>query len=227
MIFSQLLAPDTFEFFARYLLAGYVVIFVRSAFVLGLRPKLAETLIEAIILSLIVQLLLVVVEAVLGLLIVLEWLKIDFPTWVIAPPDTLKLAFRVLIVPALVGCMLGLFLQSGWRNGVLRRLSLPVVHPVRRAHDFAFGYNRQPCLVEVTFEDGTKVAGWFGENSLASTDDARSDLYLERAYLIDDKGDWTEPKEPRAILVSLRNARSIEFLLSKDEKDDDTQNDVG
>jgi len=54
-MFTQLLAPDTFEFFARYLLAGYVVIIVRARWVAGLRPKTAEQIVEAVLFSLIVQ----------------------------------------------------------------------------------------------------------------------------------------------------------------------------
>lgn len=215
---ASLLTPETFEFFARYLLAGYVVIFVRSAFVLGLRPKPTELLIEAVIFSLLAQLLLFGIEAAHSSLISTAFSQ-HFPLWVIAPSDVLKLAVRVLIVPAAFGTTLGLFLQSNWRNGILRRLSLPVVHPVRRAHDFAFGSNRAPGLVEITFEDGTKIAGWFGESSLASTDQARSDLYLERAYLIDDAGDWKEPAQPRGILVNLTAVRSVEFLLPKETDD--------
>ena len=212
---ANLLTPETFEFFARYLLAGYVVIFVRSAFVVGLRPRPTELLIEAVILSLLVQLFAVGLEA--GHDVLRSNLSESVvPAWFQTPPDLLKLAIRVLVIPAMLGALLGIFLQSTWRSGILRRLSLPVVHPVRRAHDFAFGMDRAPGLVEITFEDGTKVAGWFGESSLASTDDQRSDLYLERAYLIDEKGDWQELSPPRAILVSLSRVRTIEFLLEQE-----------
>lgn len=212
---ERLLDPATFEFVARYLLAGYVVIFVRSAFVLGLRPKPAELLIEAVILSLIVQLFLIFVEGFHGWVVTQDWAAL-LPTWFAAPSSILKIVVRVLVVPTLFGVVLGLFLQSGWRNNLLRRFSLPVVHPVRRAHDFAFGNDRPPGLVEITYDDGTKVAGWFGKDSLASTDESRSDLYLERTYIIDDNGDWKEPTVVRSILISLRNVRSIEFLLDEE-----------
>lgn len=215
---AQLLTPETFEFFARYLLAGYVVIFVRSAFVLGLRPKPAEILIEAVILSLVVQLLAYAVAELHRILFLGDWAHTVFPTFVAFPPEPFIFAVRVLIIPAFLGACLGYFLKSGFRGGVLRRLSLPVVHPVRRAHDFAFGHERAPGLVEVTFEDGTKIGGWFGPSSLASTDDNRSDLYLERSYVIDDDGNWKDPTEPRAILISLRNVRSIEFLLEREDQ---------
>ncbi len=215
-MFKDLLTPETFEFFARYLLAGYVVIFVRSAFVVGLRPRPTEILIEAVILSLVVQLIVFGLEAAHSLITVQDWARSGLPDWLLTPPEALKLTIRVLLVPLAFGALLGRFLYSDIRSGVLRRLSLPVVHPVRKAHDFAFGNDRRPGLVEITFEDGTKIGGWFGKNSLAATDDDRSDLYLERAYVIQDDGDWKETNEPRAILLNLKNARSVEFLLSEE-----------
>jgi len=205
---AALLTPETFEFFARYLVAGYIVIFVRSAFVAGLRPKPAELLIEAVVLSLLVQL----------FTTALSWLIAALtPSLIDGATPELGFAVRILVVPACFGALLGVFLRSNWRNGVLRRLSLPVVHPVRKAHDFAFGNNRAPGLVEITYNDGTKIGGWFGVNSLAATDDARSDLYLERAYVISDEGTWTEPSQPRAVLLSLKDVRSIEFLLQEED----------
>lgn len=215
-MFKDLLTPETFEFFARYLLAGYVVIFVRSAFVAGLRPKPTELLIEAVILSLIAQLLLYPVEWIHSALALSESAKAVLPTWFVSPSSELKLVIRVLIVPALLGCTLGYFLTSDVRSGLLRRLSLPVVHPVRKAHDFAFGGEREASFVEITFEDGTKIGGWYGNSSLASTDDERSDLYLERTYAIDDDGNWTEQTPARSILIKLQNVRSIEFLANEE-----------
>ena len=213
---EKLLTPETFEFFARFLLAGYVVIFVRSTFVLGLRPKPAELLIEAVILSIVVQLCAFGLEALHDVVAATDWAKDSLPDFLLIPPDALKLAIRVLFIPAALGALLGYFLHSNFRSGILRRFSLPVVHPVRKAHDFAFGNNRQAGFVEVTFDDGTKIGGWFGENSLAATDDTRSDLYLERAYIIQDNGDWKEANEPRAILINLKDVRSIEFLLNEE-----------
>jgi len=218
-MWEKLLTPETFEFFARFLLAGYVVIFVRSAFVIGLRPKPTELLIEAIILSLVVQFVSVGVESAHQALVKFSTIALYSPEWLISPPDWLKLYAQVLLLAAILGAILGKFLQSDFRNGILRRFSLPVVHPVRRAHDFAFGLDRPAGYVEITFEDGTKIAGWFGENSLAATDDPRSDIYLERAYIIDNQGNWTDPGEPRAILVNLKNMRSVEFLLEKEKSD--------
>lgn len=210
---NSLLTPDSFEFLARFVLAGYVVILVRSAFVLGLRPKPAELLLEAILFSIIVQALLVVIIAPL-----LTW-GFNLNSGVQIAPE-LQLFLEVGILPACLGLFLGWFLRSGIRNLLLRRLAMPIVHPVRRAHDFAFGNDRSEGLVEITFADGQKIAGWFGNKSLAASDDQRTDLYLERVYLINDQGDWMEASPERSALIKLADVRYIEFLDTVEENDD-------
>ena len=192
---TQLLTPETFEFFARYLLAGYIVLSMRARFVTAERPKPTETLFEAVILSLVNQLVFQV------LLLPLDVLR----TSVLAP----RLLFfgEVLALPAILGTLLGLNLKRGWNRAWLRRLAMPVLHPIRRAHDFAF-LDRTECFVILTYEDGIVVRGFFGGGSLAATDDGRSDIYLERLY----DGDWNEPEPGRSGLFSLSGVRSIEFL---------------
>ena len=177
-MFSQLLSPDTFEFFARYLLAGYVVIIVRSRFVVGPRGKTSDFLIEAVILSLMVQLVVFLVTPLLG------WVSPRLSIHDLNEPyaSEFTLFLEVLLLPAVIGIVFGRNLSAGWNNAVLRRLSMPVIHPVQRAHDFAFGNERKPCFVIITYDDGTVARGFFGEASLAASDKDRSDIYLERLY---------------------------------------------
>lgn len=209
---AKLLSPETFEFFARYLLAGYVVILVRSRFVHGARTKTGELLIEAVIFSLLVQAALYFTSPALGWF----WSVIGTPFTL---PGKLTLFAEVLLIPAILGFILGKNLSSGWNNAILRKLSMPIVHPARRAHDFAFGNDRNPCLVILTYDDGTVVRGYFGENSLAASDDARSDIYLERLYDEDQDGQWVELSPGRSGLISLAGLRSIEFLDEEEAED--------
>jgi len=197
---AQFLTPETFEFFAKFLLAGYIVIIVRSRFILGVRPKPTELVVEAIILSLINQLVFSAVSAFI-------------PDQQLAQVDDQVLLFaEVLFLPTLMGLLLGWNLSRGWNNAFLRRLSMPIVHPVQRAHDFAFGNHRSPALVIVSYEDGTVIRGYFGESSLAASDPSRSDIFLERLYVEDESGQWAEIQPGRSGLISLNGVRSIEFL---------------
>lgn len=214
---SQFLTPESFEFFARYLLAGYVVIIVRSRFVVGIRTKASDLVIEAVIFSLLIQL------AVIFLRIPAIWVVDYFstPNQPASISTNLVLFLEVLVLPSVVGLILGWNLSSGWNNTILRRLSMPIVHPVQRAHDFAFGNAREPCLVILTFEDGTVIRGFFGEASLAASDASRSDIYLERLYTEDKTGQWGEPNPGRSGLISLTGIRSVEFLDVLDVEEND------
>lgn len=197
---TQLLSPDTFEFFARYLLAGYVVMIVRGWFVIAQRPKATEVVIEAVIFSLVAQLIFQLIA----------WPVPD--TWIDSLGTQFLFFIQVLFLPALLGLGLGWNLARGWNNAVLRLFSMPVTQPVHRAHDYAFHNNREPCLVILTYFDGTQVHGYFGEASLAANDAVRSDIYLERLYDVDANDQWVEFEPSRGALLSLSNMRSIEFL---------------
>lgn len=198
---QQFITPATFDFFARNLLAGYVIIIVRSYFIVGSRPRVAELVVEAVVLSLINQLFFLLIQPLWGL----PWIK---------PHASARLLFisEVLVGPAVLGVIFGFTLSRGWNSALLRRLSLPTTHPVQRGYDFAFGQRRAPGFLIVSYEDGTTVRGYFGERSLAATDSERSDIFLERLYLEGEGGQWTEVEPGRSGLLILKGVRSIEFL---------------
>ncbi|KEJ96369.1 hypothetical protein SAMN05444149_103742 [Pseudosulfitobacter pseudonitzschiae] len=204
---SSLLNPATFEFFATYLLAGYVIIIVRSRFVSTQRPATSDVLVEAVIFSLINQLL------------------FRFLLW-LAPArweevlGTQTLFFtQVLLLPGILGALFGYNLSKGWNEAFWRRLSLPIARPSQRAYDFAFSEDREVGFVIVTFGDGSQVFGLFGEHSLAASDAEHGDIYLERIYDVSEDGQWQETTPPRSALMSLKDMKSIEFLTNEDTDD--------
>ncbi len=137
--------------------------------------------------------------------------------WIVRTDAQALLFLQVLVLPAVIGLILGLNLSRGWNNAVLRRLSMPVSQPVHRAHDFAFAHDRSAGLIILTHFDGTVVFGYFGEQSLAANDNNRSDIYLERLYDVDKEGQWADMKPPRSALLSLEGVRSVEFLEEEGE----------
>lgn len=212
---ADLIDPGNFEFFARYFLAGFILYSVRSLYVLGERPKATETVFEAVVFSLLNQLTFLLFSPSVS------WLFSLFPNWLNAAVGTLlggRTAFflEVLVLPACLGVAFGLALRQGWSSAILRKLAMPFVHPTRRAYDHAFGINRPGSFVIVTYEDGTAIHGYFGQNSLAASDAERSDLYLEQLYDVKD-GNWTASVSGKSALVTLRNMRSIEFVPVRKE----------
>ena len=207
---NNLITPDNFEFFARYLLAGWIIISTRSRFAVGERPKLAEGIAEAVILSLINQLVFSLLVSLLG-----------YAAPSIRVPVQAGFFVEVIAIPLCLGLIFGWNLSRGWNKSLMRRLSMPIQNPKRRAYDFAFSENMTEGFVIVTFADGTKVHGYFGQNSLAGSDPERSDIYLERLYDVKGDGQWFEQSPSRSALLELAGLRSIEFLESERIDDDE------
>jgi hypothetical protein len=205
---QQLLAPETFEFFARYLLAGFVIYAVRGFYVLGDRPKQSEIIFEAIVLSLINQFVWLFVEPGLRLWNLVPGLP---PFWLLTENSHALFFAEILVQPAVLGLVLGLNLHRGWNAAILRRLSMPVVQPTRRACDHVFGQLRQASFVIMTYEDGTRVYDYLGEGSFIGSDAMSGDVFIERLYDVLD-GQWRETRPPRSAWLSMAGVRSIEFL---------------
>ena len=209
---QQLFTPESFEFFARYLLSGFIIILVRSKFVVANRPKPMEVFIEAIIFSFINQFVFFVLALTGEFLFSVSFESKDLFYLSRVPFYLSQVQFflEILILPAVLGVLFGKNLARGWNHGMLRRLSMPIEHPTKRAYDYAFTHQRPPGFVIISFEDDTVVRGYFGENSLAASDSNRSDIFLERLYKVDENGNWQD--NHGSAVVNLSGFRSIEFL---------------
>lgn len=214
------LSPSNFDFFARFFLAGFIIFSVRSRYVLGEKPRATEIVFESVVLSLLNQLafLILAPSVSYATLILPEWM-IDFLSAVSGGRSAFFI--EILVLPAFLGVLFGINLRRGWNSAILRRLAMPIVHPTRRAYDYAFGDNRQESFVIVTYADGTVVYGYYGQNSLAASDPDRSDLYLERLYDLDDANRWIPTTPSKSALLSLKDVRSIEFIQSQEEVSDE------
>ena len=200
---QALLSPDTFEFFARYLLPGFVFLSARARFVLGERPNPAETLIEALILSLINQLI---------FLVAFGW----FFGAASSPTPTGQLVIEVVALPFATGSLVGWLLVRDVVPSPLRRLFMPFTKPVTLASEHAFARLSQPVFLMIGFEDGREVYGYFGKGSLASGDLANGGIFIERLYSVAEDGTWLEAIPSRSAWIKLSNARSIEFFVAQE-----------
>jgi hypothetical protein len=197
---ADLLKPETFGFFARFLLAGFVFAAARARFVGQERPAVSETLSEAVVLSLINQM-------------VYQLAAYLVPAIPVAP-NTGDAAFfvEVLALPAVLGALSGWLISRNWVPAGFRKFVSPVSRPVPEAFEYAFVASDAPCYVIITFTDGREVYGYFGEQSYSGTDPQTGGIYIERLYSIDNDGQWVDAEPQRSAWVSLEDARSIEFL---------------
>ena len=196
---EALLNPTTFEFFLKYVVAGFVFLSARASLVTGEMPKPNETIVEAVILSFINQLI---------------W---RFGTgWIVGTvpnlPSEVMLFLEVVAQPIALGLFVGWAVQSNWFPDGFRRLFMPFLRPVSDSFDHGLEQIQRKAFVIVTYTDGHVVYGLFGKRSLSSRDQERGGVYLERLFQKGDDGNWLDINPPRSAWISMQNVRSVEFL---------------
>lgn len=84
--------------------------------------------------------------------------------------------------------------------------------PYPTAWDFHFS-RRHPAFVLATLNDGSRVGGYYGPNSYATSFPEDGDLYLERAVVVNEEGNFGElVAESRGILLRKDQYRLLEFF---------------
>lgn len=157
-------------------------------------------------------------EAATGFIVVsLVYYSIAFPVAVVLSGSSEELLasvfgwyFLLLIAPALLGLGLGVSAQSNWLQKSLSRFGISTIHPTKSAWDRKFGHNMPGQWVLITLLDGSRVAGWMGLDSYASSDPEERDLYLQRIYSIDDEGNWQSDGK-KSVLISGGEVKTVEF----------------
>ncbi len=208
---DKLLTPDTFEFFARYVLSGFIIIAVANAFVFGKKPRPGEALLEIVLYSLLNQLLWSIVSETIKYMYS-NVLPVNLHHPWLTPSDGKLFYYQVVVLPICIGVLLGIATQRRWFQPVFKVLSLPITDPYPRAYDHVFAEFEGEALFAVHYEQGPSIYGLYGLSSRASRDPDRSELYLERLYSVSEDGEWIPSDPPRSALVSLMGMRAIEIL---------------
>lgn len=197
----SLLTPDTFEFLARFFLAGWVFLSARSWWVKGERPKPNEVLFEAIILSLLNQL--------------VTLFTLPFLTSQISENATFLLVTEVFLQPLIFGMIVGVRAEWNRLPDGARRLLMPAVQPVNSALAFAVDQIEAPTYLIISYTDGRQVYGYFGERSFARSE-GNGGIFIESLYTLSEDEDWIEASPRRGGWVTLDGALTIEFISSED-----------
>lgn len=177
---------------------GFIVTFVRNQFLTGRTRTISETTMEYIIVSVVFYAL------AIPLIPHLSWMTDD------------KSILLVLVLPALIGIILGAFAQlevlSRLLNcGLLSWTGLKIAHPIPTSWDYVFANLKTGVWVLVTLKSGERIHGLFGGQSFASSDLSRRDLYIEDIR----KEDWSALESDgrtRGIWLSEEEIRLIEII---------------
>ena len=188
--------PASLQFFLLFAAPGFVALYVRSQFLTGRMPPIAEGISAYVTLSLIYHAALFPILPSLYLEPVVGW---RWGAW-----------FGILFIfPALLGASLGLNVRKGWTKWLLTKAKINTVHPVNVAWDWRFGECKE-CWVLVVLKNETKWAGFLGERSFMSSDPSERDIFIEKVYEIDGKTDvWTA--RDSSVWIAHGEIQTIEF----------------
>ncbi len=132
--------------------------------------------------------------------------------------DPLGWILLVFFGPVIFGVLLGFDIQMDYTRGFLRKIGLNTVHAVPSAWDWKFNRVRQLKWVVVTLNDGTRIGGFFGANSFASSEPTERDIYLEWSCRInDERSSWSFENE-EGILILGKEIKTIQFSPVESEE---------
>lgn len=113
--------------------------------------------------------------------------------------------------PVFIGIIIGIADKHQWFNRILRCIGINPIHSVPTAWDYCFGSMKFPHWIIVTLKDGTKIYGYFGAKSIASSSDNERDLVLEQMFKIDANNSWEALKEGHGVLITKEQISYVEF----------------
>lgn len=192
-----------------FLVPGLVALFVQSQFATGKNPTPTAAVLSYLTVSIIYYALVIfLVDYVLsikelGFGKVLVWFCIIF------------------VGPVVLGLLLGVNIQFNVLRNFLRRVGLNPVHTIPFAWDWKFGGMTEEWVL-VTLKNGTRFAGFCGENSFMSSDPIERDIYVQWIFDIDDKNIW-HPRGENGILITAGEISTIEFWPYNSQEISDEQ----
>ena len=151
----DILDPASAQLAAAFLMPGVVALYVRSRFV----PVRTQS------------------QPVIAYLAVsIDYHGLAFAFAVPLPPGPRLPIAYMLAGPAALGLALGLEVRLGLLHGILGRIGIQPIRSIPTAWNRKFG-RMKPHWMQVTFKDGTRVAGYCGKKSFMLSDRAERDLY--------------------------------------------------
>jgi len=99
--------------------------------------------------------------------------------------------------------------QANMWQRILASLGIRAKHATATAWDHVFGPEERVLLVQL--EDDTQIAGMWAEQSLASSDPAERDLYLDVTYRIGEDGILEVPEEQTGTWIPHARIKQIQL----------------
>ena len=115
----------------------------------------------------------------------------------------------LLLGPILEGFAVNWLVNSKLSRKVFDLLKLRNIRLIPKSWDYQFG-KEEPFWILITLKDGTKIGGFFGADSFASSYPAEEDLYIQELWIIDEKDKFVQPFQGSGGCLIRRN--EIDFI---------------
>jgi hypothetical protein len=208
--------PTSILFTLAFLMPGFIMTWVVGLFVPSRRMETSSTVLKLLSLSFLDF---AVCFPLVAWILFGKYFQGDFVAL------TTAMATVGIIMPVILGLVIGVGGQRDWLGKALGRLKLNVIHPLPVSWDYVFGGRTDDTYIKVTLIDGTVRAGKYGPLSFAASYPDGNDLFLEALYEIDDGGTWTEHPTVEGIWIASGDIRCIEFMKPEPEEKENEQED--
>lgn len=123
----------------------------------------------------------------------------------------------LFVVPLILGVVIGQLSNIDWVDSFLDKIGLGYVDRTPSAWDYVLRLE-QSAYVKIYLKDGRVIGGEFSTRSFASTNPDRPDLFLERAWRLDEDHDFSQALVDNwGVWITHDSISHIEFFSGNDD----------
>lgn len=118
---------------------------------------------------------------------------------------TLKFWIALVIVmfasSLLTGFIIGLIRSNDLIRKLASKLKINLEHPIPTGWEYKFFKQKEACWVIITLKTGICFRGYYGCNSLASSEQSYNDIFLELVYKEGKDGAWELVERTAGVVI--------------------------
>lgn len=115
-----------------------------------------------------------------------------------------------LVSSLVIGMLVAIIRKTNLIKKIFDKIGISSIYPIPTAWDYIFS-KQEPAYVIITLNDYSVVYGLFSNNSFASSDIDKKDIFLEKTFKVNQFGEWEDDEESKGIYISNENIIAIEF----------------
>ena len=116
-----------------------------------------------------------------------------------------------IIAATVFAILIGITKQKQVLRKVLSFLGIYCPHSIPNSWDYAFGRS-EGIWVIITLTDDNVIYGKYSTKSFASSAPEERDLFIEKTYIPNEKGEWIEVEANEGIYIQKDQIKTVEFL---------------